>query len=118
MNTPLPLPPPSSLSSASDEARIEKLLLRCSRKASEAFHRKYEALEATHYRRTETALMLVIDPGNAKSREYGIAYDRMDTAEKALDWQRHLMGKSWISIIHLRVFLRVAIELGARTVDA
>jgi len=58
--------------------------------------------------------LLIYDNG----REYPIEYHRLNTAEKALDWVRHLTQKIGVRTEHLYVLVDVAAQLGAKIVDA
>ena len=53
-----------------------------------------------------------------RDHDYPIEYSRLDTAEKVVDWVRHLTGKGWITTRHLSALVDVAIQLGAKTTDA
>ena len=50
--------------------------------------------------------------------QYPIEFDRMDTAEKVVDWVRHLCGKADVTTGHLLALVEVATQLGAKTTDA
>ena len=67
--------------------------------------------------RTENALVLFTNTEEGTG-EYAILYSRLDSAEKALDWIRHLVQKQWVTTTYIRQLVATASDLGAKFTDA